>query len=433
MTFFEKSAVMTSASEQIGRVPACAACKLHKSCHTPKMKVYGKGKSGILIVGRAPSEQDDQLGKPATGEGGKILRDELARNQLSLFDDCWFTHAAICKPKILAKDFGKIINWCRPNLVNTIHDLQPKVVILLGMEAIQSLIPYIWRADGDYSEERWKGWNIPSQKINAWVCPTFNPTFLAETEGRFRNIVEINKKQFREHIKQAVLKSQQDRLNYSHTQNDPDQIVDIVETVPEIIQYFDKVLQECGDSSNKNEFSGRMAFDFETSCLKPDSKNSRILSMSVSNGITTFAFPWSLIVTGTDSDRIRARKAVVRFLRSPYPKIAANLKFEERWVRSKLGIRVRNWKWDTVLAAHWLDYREGITSLKFQSFVQMGYPDFEHKVSKFMDNDDKSGYAPNQLQKNVRLHDLLIYNGMDSYLEFQLAKLQIQQYLKSKT
>ena len=104
------------------------------------------------------------------------------------------------------------------------------------------------------------------------------------------------------------------------------------------------------------------AFDYETTGLKPHAKGQEILCIAVSNGERTVAMMMQDGMRGT----LRG------YLKSPSTKIAANMKFEEAWSRVILNCPVENWHFDTMLAQHFLDSREGITGLKFQAYVRMG-------------------------------------------------------------
>ena len=42
---------------------SCLSCGLFKKCNSPKMKVSGKGKRGIMFIGTAPNFSEDKKGK----------------------------------------------------------------------------------------------------------------------------------------------------------------------------------------------------------------------------------------------------------------------------------------------------------------------------------------------------------------------------------
>jgi len=154
-------------------IPRCGACQLYLHCDSPKMPVSGKGKRKILICGEGPGANEDEQGIQFIGESGQLLERTLAKFDVDMRRDCWITNSIICRSH--TKDdknrtpTPKEIDYCRPNLIKTITELKPDVIIPLGGSAVKSLLGWLWKEDvGPIS--RWDGWAIPSQKINAWVC-----------------------------------------------------------------------------------------------------------------------------------------------------------------------------------------------------------------------------------------------------------------------
>ncbi len=105
-------------------------------------------------------------------------------------------------------------------------------------------------------------------------------------------------------------------------------------------------------------------------------------------------------------------------------KIGYNLKYEHRWLKAKLGIEVQGWVWDGMIAAHLIDTRSGITSLKFQSLVLLGMADYDTDVKPYLKSDGAN--VKNKIRE-VELQTLLLYNGLDALLEYKVAKIQMNQ------
>lgn len=370
----------------------CGACGLLKKCQTPKMPVAGRGKKGILIVGEAPGETEDIQGTPFVGVSGRYLRDTLADLGVETAKDCWLTNALICRPPANKTPDDKRIAYCRPNLLNTIKELQPTIIILLGGVAVKSLISYLWH-DEPGGITRWVGWQIPSQKFNAWVCPTYHPAYLLRENNP---VLEMY---FRDHLKQAL------RLEDRPWQEIPD--------YPSQVERIINV-SEASEAIQDMVSSPLVAFDYETDRLKPDRQDAEIVCCSLSNGTRTIAYPWH-------GKTIAATKEL---LLSPSKKIASNFKFEERWTLAKLGIQVKNWLWDTMLAAHVIDNRKDISGLKFQAFVYLGIGAYEETVAPYLKSKEDGANSRNRV-KEVDLDTLLLYCGLDSLLEWQVAQRQM--------
>lgn len=403
--FFSESQVLTRTP--IPLLPQCGRCKLDTQCKTPKMRVDGEGQKGILVIGERPGWEEDRDGKPLIGETGEVVRKMLRNCDVNFRRDCWITNAIICKPK--NEVVPATVDWCRPNAIKAIKKLKPSVIILLGGDAVRSVIGWLWKPNtGPIS--RWAGWRIPSIELNAWVCPTYQPAQLFHSKDPVLGM------ELQEHLSQAAA--------LAGTRPFPDGVPDYDSQV-EIIHSADDAARRL-----RQYTSGMVAYDYETTCLKPDSEQAEIICCSVCwNGKETIAFPWYGAVKSALSD----------ILANPdIGKIAANLKMEDRWTTAKLGIRVRGWAWDTMLAAHVLSPRggkddkdkrkeaSGVTGLKFQAFVHLGVRDYSHHIEPFLQSKVKGGNNPNRIRE-IRLDDVLHYCSLDSLYEYELAQIQMKE------
>lgn len=400
--FFSPSVIAQGNKAPASRVPKCGACGLLKTCKSPKMPIAGKGKRGILIVGEAPGETEDDTGKPFVGKSGRLLQQTLRKYGIDMFRDCWVTNSLICRPPGNRDPTDLEIGYCRPNLLNAITDLKPSTIIPLGRFGIESVIGMAWKSgQGDVGGGyRWLGWNIPYRKWNAWICPTYHPAFIA------RKLKEngVESLFFEKHLEKAA--ELEGRPWESNEFDDRSQIEKIYDA-NEAARILRRMIQK----------GGPVAFDYETNCLKPDRKEARIVSCSVSwRGKKTIAYPW----------HGEAITATGELLQSPLPKIASNLKFEERWTIAEFGRGVKNWSLDTMLEAHVMDYRPQITSIKFQAFVQLGVEDWSSHIEPFLASDEKGGNGLNRIHE-IAIGDLLLYNGLDSLWEYGVAKKQVKE------
>jgi uracil-DNA glycosylase family 4 len=393
--FFAKSELLSKAPPMI--LPQCGACGLYKGCNSPKMPYSGSGEKKILIVGEAPGAEEDARGKQFIGKAGQFLQESLEEVGIKMRRDCWITNALICRPpnnKIMDK---RMIDWCRPNLMRTVRELQPNVILLFGGSAVRSLIGEIWRDNpGDVS--RWVGWNIPEQKLNTWICPTYHPSYLLREHNSTLDKIFI------EHLRKAV----------SHEKRPWDEIpqwdkeVEVILDTDEAARIVDEMEQA----------GGLFVIDYENNCLKPEYDGGEIICCGVCHeGKRTIAFPW----------HGKAIEAVGRLVHSKRCRfIAANLKHEDRWTRKYFGRGVRRWAWDTMIAAHTLDNRENICALKFQSFVCLGAPTWDDHIKKLLQ--PVKGKKLNQAKSEINLFQLLKYCAIDNLHEFKLAEHQVNQF-----
>lgn len=383
--FFTKGEDLGRKSVQ-SSIPRCGACGLFRSCKSPKMKVYGEGRRNVLVIGEAPGAEEDERGRPFVGESGALLRRVLASHGIDLDRDAWTTNALICRSSKNATPTAKQIDYCRPNLQAALATYEPSVIVTLGKTALTSLLAPFW--DDIRDLERWVGWTIPMRRF--WLIPTYHPSYL------LRMNKDLLTRLFSRHVRKAFSKS--------------------LQTVPPFFPVEDRVevLYEPneirGALLQMDYEAGWAAVDYETNCLKPDYEDAYPYSFAVSNGKRTVSFPWTEHV----------RPAIQEFLASHRTrKIASNLKFEERWTRALFRHGVSNWGWDTMLAAHCLDNRPGVCSIKFQAFVTLGVPAYNLRIEPYL----RSVGRYNRIRE-APLNDLLIYGGLDALLEYSVAERQ---------
>jgi len=396
--FFHSSDFQTK--DKIPMTARCGLCGRYKNCESPKMLPTGKGRKKILFVAEAPGKEEDKRNIQLIGKSGQLLRRYLRKMNVDLDKDCWKTNAIICYKEGNPTPNDDIIEACRPNLMKAIKQYQPNVIILLGKIAIKSLISVLWKED-DGIVSKWAGYNIPCHNPNAWIICTYHPAYLLRMNDKVLN--RFFEKHLRTAIKKSKSKPWRDVPNYKN------QI--------EIIMNPSQVVREIKEMINKG---GLIAFDYETNCLKPEGERTKIISCSVCwKGKKTIAFPWQREI----------KHSIDQLLKSPTPKIASNIKFEDRWTRVKMGHPVRNWWWDTMIAAHVLDNSPKVTSIKFQSFVRLGAESYDDHIAPFLKSTKNSRF--NRIDE-IDLKDLLLYNGLDSLLEYKVAMRQMKLFRESK-
>ena len=394
-TSFFTQASWQGAKRETSRIASCGKCGLFRQCVTPKMPPTGRGDRKVLFVAEAPGENEDRKGVQLIGKAGQKLRQILRELDCQL-DDCWKDNACRCRPP-----HNKIepiyIESCRPNLLRTIRELKPSVIVLLGGSAVRSLIPAEREADVG-AIARWVGWRIPSHEHQAWICPTYHPSYLLRVNSPVLDRI------FKEHLRRALLKEGKP------IKSEP---LDVLKSKVECIQDPKSALLRVQDLGKR---SGVLAFDYESNRLKPDHHKSRIYACSFClEGEDTF----SVLVT---DELLPAISEVLR--RKQLRKVASNLKNEERWTRAIMKHPVAGWYWDTMLASHVLDNRTGITGLKFQAFVNFGIADYNRVVERYFEQVDREGF--NRIEDCPK-EELLQYNALDSLLEYRLAMVQRKQ------
>ena len=391
--FFHKAdqKLITTKSTRIGKIQNCGQCGLWKNCRSPKMPATGDGQKGILIVAEAPGETEDRRNKQLIGAAGKLLRGMVKSLGLDLDVDFRKINAINCRPPDNRTPTKKEIACCRPMVMKEIERFKPKMIILMGGVAVESVLG---RDGGIF---RWRGSVIPDRDFGCWVAPMFHPSFVLRSDGN-----PAVEKVFLSDLKRAVTTALEQPFPVYKREQDQIEVLDDWEAVND---YLKKL--------NLDWFGKFFAFDYETTGLKPHAKGHRIVTCSICSE------PDRAVAFSMNKKIFDGLRSVLRTMH--LGKIAANMKFEDTWSIHMLGTRVNNWVWDTMLAAHFLDNREKQTSLKYQAYIRYGTPDYDSHIQPYLEGKEKNN--ANSLNRILELNrqELLVYNGIDSLLEYRLA------------
>lgn len=388
-----------SISATAGKIHSCTSCGLYKYCQSPKMKPYGKFEKAIMVIGDYGDTLDDEKGKPFQSKYGRIVQRLFKKQGIDLFNDCVTLNAVNCLPPDNRPPTSNEIDHCRSMVVwKAIKEYQPKVIILLGEDALSSVLGYTWK--GGTSMSTWRGFCIPDQKLKTWICPTFHPRYLDEIEMP-KHYLKI----WEEDIERAISKASTTFPRFSK---------------PEI--HFME------DSKFINDLSPVLSsFDYETTGIKPHAKGHRIVCTSICDREDrAWVFPTP---TG--------KEGWLPFRRWLYnknvPKMAHNLKFENTWSKEILKVDVRGWEWDSMLAAHVLDNRPGITGLKIQTYINFGIRDYSVDVDQYLraGGDAQGANTKNDVMKLMKTksgrRQLMEYCALDSVYQYRLALRQMDE------
>jgi len=402
--FFEKDTMQVPYKSEKGR-HSCISCGLYKSANTPRMKPYGKFGKKIMVISDSPENNDDEKGIPFQGKAGRSLKYTYKELGIDLFEDCICLNSVNCKTLNNEAPTEFEIACCRQKVLNVVNQYKPHIIILHGSSAISSLISYKWQGRQS-GITNWAGHTIPDKELNAWVCPTYHPSYI-DKQQQTNNEVKVwweNDLRTFFNLIDVPLPSYEDENDCIEIGYEDD---------------IEHILTKLNDEEPE-----LMAFDIETTGLKPHDKSvHKIVTISFCHDIDkAYAIPFP-----TQTKDIKLLKYL---LKNPkIGKIAANMKFEDTWMKVHSNITVQPWAFDTMQAAHVLDNRTGITGLKFQSYVQFGVIGYENAVSPYL----KSKYTniPNRIMELTKdresFNQLLLYNGIDSLLEFRLALKQMKE------
>jgi len=387
-----------STSNPDGKVRSCISCGLYKNSKNPRMEPWGLFKKQILTIGLAPTENDDFQNKLWSGNTGRILKKSFNKFGIDLYEDCLHINACHCRcidknNEDREPSMDEVSN-CRKRTLQIINQYKPKLVLVFGELALFSLIGNRWKNDFG-NIQKWRGFTIPDQDLKTWICPVFHPKQIESSENGLDVII------FEDDLEQV--------FNLPEFKTNKEPIIEIIEDL--------QVLRTIK--------SDLVAFDYETTGLKPQDEKHKIVCASVCyepNKVYTFMLP----------DSKRKLKPFTDLLENHnIGKIAHNMKYEYNWTKTKLGIEVNNWAFDTMQAAHILDNRQGITGLKFQTYVNFGVVDYASEISPYLSADNKNANSINKVLELVQKSQggkekLLRYCALDSVFEYRLAIKQMK-------
>lgn len=147
-----------------------------------KSTVFGQGEcnAGIMIIGEAPGADEDRLGAPFVGKSGHLLDKMLLSIGLSR-KDVYITNVLPWRPPGNRAPTDGEIAVCLPFLKRQIDLLKPKIILLLGGSAANSVL------DNNESiskiRGRWFEYALPDKTIISAMA-TFHPAFLLRNSAQ---------------------------------------------------------------------------------------------------------------------------------------------------------------------------------------------------------------------------------------------------------
>ena len=391
MSFFKKMVV---------NKPNCVKCGLHSRCISPKMDVSGEGKQGILIISTAPTEEEDREARHFAGSSGDIIRRTILQNHMILDRDCWVVNAVNCRTyKADGKldDPAKYIPFCRPYIESVLREKKPSKIILLGQDAISS---FYSNRDISITFDKSNGVKFWDSTYNAWVFTTFHPIDLL----KFKNDRAMHT-MFQNTIQDAL----------SHTTKPLEK-----KFIPyKKLVVFEEVIDVLRDIYDSSKI---IAIDYETTGVNLMQTEHKTACVGMATKDMAYSFLYQHPYYSIEQQE-QIGEWLKKILKTrKIKKVVHNLQFEYPWSRYIIGQSMNGLTWDTMLGAHLLDNRQGITRLKYQAFQRWGIPEYDSDIKQFLEVDPRTGY--NNVMK-IPVDKLLEYNALDVVYTMALYKEQI--------
>jgi DNA polymerase len=130
----------------------------------------GDGTSGVLFVGEAPGQNEDEQGVPFVGPEGSLLTDIIEKGMGLKRSEVAIANVLKCHPPGNRDPLAGEKAACTPWLERQIELLDPKVVIALGQPAAG----YLLDSDAPLAQMRGRVLDWKGRKLVA----TYHPAFL---------------------------------------------------------------------------------------------------------------------------------------------------------------------------------------------------------------------------------------------------------------
>jgi len=148
-----------------------------------------------MIIGEGPGAQEDAEGRPFVGRAGKLLDKMLSAIQLDR-TKVYISNVVNYRPPANRRPTEEEIERYLPYLINHIEIINPKILLLLGSTALNTLIgneEVISRARG-----KWLDREIGA--VKPWIIASFHPAFLMRQPEQ-KKLAWIDLKMIRDKIK----------------------------------------------------------------------------------------------------------------------------------------------------------------------------------------------------------------------------------------
>jgi len=147
-------------------------CDLKKNA-TNLVFADGNINSKIMIIGEGPGANEDAEGKPFVGRAGKLLDKMLAAIQLDR-TKVYISNVVNYRPPANRKPTEIEIERYLPYLRSHIEIINPKILVLLGSTALNTLIGN----ESVISKARGKWIQKEIGTVKPWIIASFHPAFL---------------------------------------------------------------------------------------------------------------------------------------------------------------------------------------------------------------------------------------------------------------
>ena len=180
MPLFEKQVHFDSLADCVAAMKQMTDDPLYPA-GTTMVIARGNPDAKFMIIGEAPGPEENKQGKPFVGRSGQLLDQILQAVKLESDRDVFISNSVFRMPpgedgKSFRKPTTEEIAFYRPYILEIVRLVDPKVILLVGGVAAQSILEEklgITKIRG-----KWYQWQ------DRWVMPIFHPSYLLRNPSR---------------------------------------------------------------------------------------------------------------------------------------------------------------------------------------------------------------------------------------------------------
>ena len=350
---------------------------------------YGASTAKLVLVGEAPGQDEERLGRPFVGSTGQIVRDLVRNAGRNPESEIYYTN--VCKVRPPGNDIkalhilGKSIEDYLPALWQELDALKPNAVLAIGGTALKYLTGY----DGI---QKYRG-SILQAKNGVKTIGTIHPASLmhAESQGMssWKDLVFIQW-DFNRAVRQSQFK-----------EYDP----------PRRNLMVCKSVRQLDEFLRANRRAPFASLDIETFKTFP------ICIAIAFNGQEALSIPLFEMINAVD--RPFLWRTLAEFLAGPVLKIGQNFKFDQQLMeccndlQTHFGFHINNFHFDTMLGFRTL-YPELPAKLEFIASVLTEEPYWKDEGKEFNPKKDS-------------LERLLLYNAKDAAVTYECFEKELEE------
>jgi uracil-DNA glycosylase len=158
-------------------IAACTACGLATS-RTQTVFGVGARDARWMLVGEAPGAEEDARGEPFVGQAGRLLDQMLAAVGLSRTgaggEGVYIANVLKCRPPGNRNPAPGEVSCCEPFLKRQLALVQPRIVVVMGRFAAQSLLA----TEASIASLRGRIHEIEIAQRTVPVVVTYHPAYL---------------------------------------------------------------------------------------------------------------------------------------------------------------------------------------------------------------------------------------------------------------